>query len=160
MNGRTNRYLQAVSGKKSGAIVGGSWDRRVPREDFTGKMVYRSCVQHWQLGNPWEETEIVQLYVDRLENGIPCRFTSKEELLQRYHELDRIYEQIVTDGRLSTDRASLMKVSFLRDGTLAWGPDGRHRICMALVAGHKRMPARVGFVHPQAIELLERAKSP
>ncbi|WP_155999258.1 hypothetical protein [Thioalkalivibrio sp. ALJ16] len=152
--------LGLISGRSGAAIIGGDWDLKVPRVTFVQKDVYKACYQRWIEGREWGETEIYRKYVRQLERGIPCRFGSVKDLEERYAELDRIYDEVLVSGALDVSENSLVKIHFLRDGTCAWGPDGRHRICMALLAGHEYIPAKVGFVHPLACGEFEAARLP
>jgi len=135
------------------AIVGGDWDLDyVTYVTFKELDLYKSCYEHWVMGKPWSQTSLYHEYVEKLEKGIPNRFSSLEELQDRYETLDRIYQEINEKQTLSTHPDDLIKISIDRNGNLIWGPNGRHRICMALCAGLKSMPGRVGFVHASAVD--------
>jgi len=135
------------------AIVGGDWDLKyVTYVTFKELDLYKSCYAHWVKGKPWSQTNLYNEYVEKLEKGIPNRFSSLEDLKNRYETLDRIYEEIKVKQTISTLPEDLIKISIDRKGNLIWGPDGRHRICMALCAGLKSIPVRVGFVHTAAVD--------
>jgi hypothetical protein len=146
------RRLRLETGRSGGVVVGGHWDREVQYLDFSKKLVYRACQARWVEGRPWEETELFQIYRGRLERGERCRFASYRELVDRYRALDAIYAQVRREGRLSDLPEHLVRISIVRDGRLLWGPNGRHRVSIALVAGLPTMPASVGFVHTQAVD--------
>ena len=145
--------LKRKTGFDGGALVGGDWDDRLTSPvSFTSREPFQSCNDHWVRGRPWNETAIYQKYVSRLQNGPPCRFASLDELWSRYQELYDIFHEAKQKGSLSTRRKDLIKVSIARDGRLIWGPDGRHRICIAICAGLNQIPASVGFIHIEALE--------
>ncbi len=66
--------------------------------------------------------------------------------------MDEIFENVRRTGKLSTRKKDLIRISFARDGSLFWGPNGRHRLAIAIFAGVKRMPAKPLYVHPHAKE--------
>jgi len=145
-------HLLRRTGHPGGVVVGGDWDRTVARyEDFTEKVVYRSCHARWVEGRDWEDTPLVQVYLERLATGVPCRFPTVEHLRQRYAALDRIFAEATEQRRLSSRHEDLVRISVTRDHGLLWGPDGRHRVSIALIAGLTTIPARVGFIHPHAL---------
>jgi hypothetical protein len=146
------RRLRNETGRRGGVVVGGRWDLEVQYLDFSEKLVYQACRARWVEGRAWEETELIQIYLDRLERGERCRFASHGDLVDRYRALDGIYAQVRREGRLSERPEHLVAISVVRDGRLLWGPNGRHRVAIALLAGLPTMPASVGFVHRQAID--------
>jgi hypothetical protein len=154
-DGPVLRRLFAQSGYSSGVVVDGDWDLYVQYHDFAQKLVYEACRMRWVAGRPWEDTELFQIYQGRLERGEPCRFATYDALVERYRTLDTIYEQVVREGRLREEPEHLVKISVVRDGRLIWGPNGRHRVSIALIAGLHTMPARVGYVHMRAVELFQ-----
>jgi len=153
--GWKNLYLK--SGYSGGAVVGGDWDKKyITYLDLKEEEVYKSCYNHWVNGVPWEETSIYKGYVHMLESGIPNRFSSLEELSNRYRKLDKIFSSVKTSQKLSNKPEDMIRISIARDGTLIWGPDGRHRICMALCAGLEKIPVKIGYIHIDAIEQFQK----
>jgi hypothetical protein len=157
---KLKRHLVRTTGHQSGVVAGGDWDVELAEyRDFRTKLVYRSCHAHWVDGVPWEETEIVRIYLDQLAKGEPCPFDDVAGLMRRYRRLDRIYEDVVRRRRLSHRYEDLVKISIARDHSLLWGPDGRHRVTIALIAGLPTIPARVGYVHPLALPYFQTLRT-
>ena len=147
LTSRLARRIRDRSGVRYGALVDGTWDREVEYFDFAKTVLYESCYARWTEGARWCDTPLYQGYLQQLERGGPCRFGSVEELEDRYRALDALFEEIRRQGRMSTAPEHLVVVNFASDGTLIWGPNGRHRIAIARIAGLPMMPAGVGFVH-------------
>lgn len=157
---RLKRHLVRTTGHQSGVVAGGDWDVDLAEyRDFQTKLVYRSCHAHWVDGVPWEETEIVRTYLDQLAKGEPCPFVDADALMRRYARLDRIFDDVTQRRRLSRRYEDLVKISIARDHTLLWGPDGRHRVTIALIAGLPSIPARVGYVHPSALPYFQTLRT-
>ena len=155
------RQLVRTTGHEGGVIVDGDWDlERVTSREFTTTPVYRSCHAHWVEGVPWEETESVRMDLDRLADGTCHDFDGVEQLIARHDRLDRIFEEVVERWGLSRRYEDLVRISIARDHTLLWGPDGGHRIAMALIANLTRIPARVGYIHNQALPYFQTLRTP
>ena len=152
------RNLVRQTGFKGGTFADGNWDTQ-GLETWESDEDGHSCFKRWVLGDRWEETEEFMGYVDKLENGVPNRFADRAALLNRYRNLDAIFGSVIRGGRMSEAIDDLVRVSVGRDGVLAWGPDGRHRICIARIAGLERMPVRVGFVHVGALDAFEEIRT-
>lgn len=153
--------LRVRTGFNGGALVAGEWDiTSVEHVAFTSMDPFISCHDHWIRGKRWEETPLFDDYRRRLKRGESCRFASPEKLQERYDRLDDIFHTVVTRGEMSTEREDLVKISVARDGSLIWGPDGRHRVCIAICAGIERMPALTGFVHAEAIDVFQSLRAP
>lgn len=147
-------HLIKSTGYEEATVYGGNWDKDyITYLDFTKQEVFKSCYQHWVKGIPWDKTPIYMDYVTLIESGVPNRFKSLEDLSQRYQELDKIFAMVKKNKALSDDPDHLIRISMARDGTLIWGPNGRHRICMAICADIKTIPAKVGYVHSEAVDI-------
>lgn len=144
--------LRAQHGVGHGGVVGGDWEHEIEDVDPTQTTVYQSCVLRWRQGYAWRDTPVYQAYVARIESGALQRYGPEQGLLERYQRLDDIYAQVLRAGALSAEPAQLIRVNVTRSGRLVYGPDGRHRFVIALLAGLDTIPARVGFVHPEALE--------
>ncbi|WP_147270441.1 hypothetical protein [Halomonas sp. DQ26W] len=154
------KELRRRTGFNGGALLGGDWDiENIHYMEFTKLDPYLSCYEHWVEGKSWSQTSLYQFYVEKLGRGEPCRFSSSSALCERYENLDSIFLEVLKDKCMSTKKKDLVKVSVARDASLIWGPDGRHRICMAICAGLEKMPAMLGFVHFDAINQLNKLRS-
>lgn len=143
-------------------VVGGNWDSELPLTDFSSHPVYISCHMRWVQGADWEETPVYQDYLRKIHQGKPSHPKAQdvESLRERYRQLDVVYRTVVAERAMSTRAEDLVRISMARDGRLFWGPDGRHRIVMAKIAGLAAIPARAGFVHPDAIEQFQALRLP
>jgi hypothetical protein len=147
-------------GQTRGIIAGGDWDRDLVYFDLRAAGIYRSCAMRWKEGRPWRDTPAYQSYLGKIEVGSPHHDAPTVAALDaRYAALDRIYTQIVTDGAFSEDYEDLVTVTINRKGELFWGPNGRHRVCIALVLGMEQMPMRLGLVHDKALERFQSLRS-
>jgi hypothetical protein len=143
--------LRKATGVRSG-IIGGDWDVEVPILTVEDTDVFRSCVLRWQHGRRWQDTPMYLDYLRRIEQRKIERFASERELLDRYQQLDDIFHWAREHGRLSDAPSHLLRINVGRDGRLIYGPDGRHRLAIALLAEVEVVPASVRFVHVDAID--------
>lgn len=157
MEVETAKSFEFLTGYSSGAVVRYDWDKAKDVEylNFQNLDLYKSCKLRWIHGYRWEETELYQYYVECLTKEIPCRFNTINELEERYRKLDQIFEEVNSTRKMSEKYCDLVKISLAKDGRLIWGPDGRHRVCIALLAGIESMPARVGFIHFKSLEYFQ-----
>lgn len=148
--------LRRRTGFNGGALLGGNWDvEDIYYMKFTEVDPYLSCHERWVNGKSWSQTTLYQFYIEKLDRGEPCRFSSIEALHERYEKLDGVFFEVLRNKSMSSKKKDLIKVSIARDASLIWGPDGRHRVCMAICAGLEKMPAMLGFVHCDAIGCLK-----
>lgn len=151
------KKLTKKTGCQEGVILGGNWDLneveylKIKETDY-----FQSCLNHWHNGLFWEGTPYFKQYLKKINSGIPCRFKNISELENRYLYLDHIYDQIKQTGKMSLHSKDLIIINISRDGSLIWGPDGKHRICIALCLGLKKIPARIGFIHSEAVEQFQQ----
>ncbi len=137
-------------------VLGGNWDiENVHYMEFTKEDPYLSCHEHWVEGKDWSQTPLYQYYVEKLGRGESCRFSSVKALRGRYEKLDIIFSEVMASKCMSSKKKDLVRVSVARNSKLIWGPDGRHRVCIAICAGLEKMPAMLGFVHCDAINYLK-----
>lgn len=154
------RDFQLEYGGTRALVAGGDWDRELKPMDVRALGVFRSCHAHWVEGVPWAETPVYISYLRKIEKGQPhpdC--PTPEALVARYAALDAIYATVRDTGRMSELTEDLVTISLDREGRPYWGPNGRHRVCIGLILGVARMPARVGIVHEHALEVYQRLRS-
>lgn len=145
------------TGCQEGVILGGNWDlNEVEYLNIKDSDYFQSCYSHWCDGLPWEETPYYKSYQKKIDSKVPCRFNNISELKNRYSYLDHIYEQIKNSSKMSLNSKDLIIINFGRDGSLIWGPDGKHRICIALCLGLRKIPARIGFIHSESVEQFQQ----
>lgn len=154
------RAFQRQHGGGRALVAGGDWDFALKRLDPRALGVYRSCHAHWVEGVPWHETPVYISYLRKIEKGQPHPDCPTLEALQaRYAALDAVFAEVRDTGRMSERAEDLVTISLDRQGRPYWGPNGRHRVCIALVLGLRRMPARVGIVHEDALDIYQTLRS-
>lgn len=118
------------------------------------------CIKRWKLGMPWEDTGALDFYKDK---GLDL-----ERITRRHEILDSIFKKVKRDRKL-TPKSQLRRINFREKGGIRIniGPsgepvfvdDGTHRLAMALVAEIPVVPAQLGIVHINALNLLEEYRS-
>jgi len=144
----------------SGRVVDGDWCDRVSPLEHNFKV--QCAHKHWANGLDWEATGVFELLEAVIaENGQADGCRTRDELVARHAELDRIFEVVRQEGRLrTTDELSKVPkgeaggvyVHLGRNGRLIFGGGGHHRLVMARVLGIDLIPAQIGCVHPSAVE--------
>lgn len=91
------RFVGIPRFKRAGNVTDGDWD--IPRMEFTETDVYEGFEAHFERGVPWTETEFFRRALSDIERG-RARWgcTSRDDLLARCRQLDRLYETIERDG--------------------------------------------------------------
>lgn len=154
------RAFHRAMGGARGLVAGGDWDRALTPLDPRALGVYLSCHARWVEGADWAETPVYRSYLRKIEKGQPhpdC--PDLPALKARYAALDAVFARVRDTGALSEAAADLVTISLDRQGRPYWGPNGRHRVCIALVLGLARMSARVGIVHEAALDTWQALRS-
>lgn len=147
-----------------GEVRSGEWDRS--SEPLASLPKYRSVVDRFERGVPWEETDIYQEAIERIQAGEPhwngCRTVDAVE--RRTEHVDRLYETIREEGfksqaelRGADVRSTLLSgrfdrsktdvtVAIGRDGTILF-VDGNHRLAIAHTLDLLEIPVRVVVRH-------------
>lgn len=150
--------------KHVGEVRGGDWD--CSNRTLEDGSKYRSVVDRFEHGTPWEETDIYQAALERIENGGThwngCR--TVDDLKRRVDHVERLYETIRESGFKSQSeihgksvRSILLSGSFDRSKTdiaVAIGRDGEilfidgnHRLAIAHILKLDEIPVRVVVRH-------------
>jgi hypothetical protein len=149
--------------KNSGKVMAANWSPILRPLESVPKI--KACINHWQYGLSWEDAGAYQHASERIEKkGNADWCTNMDQVVDRYEELDRIFENVRLSGKLSPRRNG----NRLIDGILihidsAGRPiagGGWHRFSMALVLNMDWFPAQVGLVHPQSIPKLKQFREP
>ncbi|MGR3493762.1 hypothetical protein [Citreimonas sp.] len=153
--------LPRLGRQKSGMVLGGDWDKS--RNDMTNNTKLVSCRMRWIDGADWDETPIVRQMVEQIGRGLaPDGCRSREDVLARYRQLDRIFEETRARGRLldmdelpdfhyrRAHGATLVHIA--RDGTCLRSGGGAHRFAIAHILDLAEMPAQLGVIHPEALK--------
>ena len=164
MTVRQRTWVRRCTGADGPAIIGGDWDRKqdgISYSRFTEKLKFKSCYMHWVEGVRWEETPYFRKYVRQMaEKGkVVAGHTTVSGLQERYRTLDAVFERIRRDGAMSTRPEHLITIHVARDGRLIFGPNGKHRLAIALILDLPHIPARLGFVHPGGLGRLRELRA-
>ncbi len=143
----------------------GTPSRMIPLESFG---FYQACVARFTGGADWRATAWYRWLGERIAAGERIRrYETLEAVESQLGLLDRMYEDILRDGyqsmllRQAADKSRLPRwmrrppewdepvVNLGRGGRIAI-EDGRHRLCIARVAGAPRVRVRVSAFHPDA----------
>lgn len=128
----------------AGEVLPGDWDRRTIELDRLP--LYRSVVQRYRDGRPWEETDAFHEAARLFERGAVAKRQGGSRTaaaLLRYYEtqVDGIYDDLRVNGFRVRD---IPHVHIGRDGRILFGEQGVQRLAMAKVSGTRRVPC---FVH-------------
>jgi hypothetical protein len=143
----------------------GAPSRMVPIEQFG---FYEACLARFRSGASWSETGWYRWLIGRIEAGERVRrYESLDVVQARLAFLDRMYADIAQEGyrsaraRQDDGPGGLPRwlrrppewdepvVNLGREGRIAI-EDGRHRLCLARIAGAPRVRVRVGAIHPDS----------
>lgn len=123
----------------------------------------KCCVEHWVNGVPWEHTGIYD-YMEMLllKKGSVDGCKNMNDVIERYKNLDALFEEVKKEGRLKT-RTEINPKAYREHGGILihigpngkpyFGMGGAHRFAIAQILGIV-MPAQLGIIHKSAIPLL------
>ena len=128
------------------------------------------ALAHWRDGIPWEETGAYSYMLEQIRRrGRQDGCHSIVDVERRYQRLDELFETVLHEGRLRT-RSELDSTARGEDGGIlihigphgatAIGDSGKHRMTIAKLLRLSLVPARLGFVHRDALRLLPRFRDP
>lgn len=143
----------------TGRVIGGDWDKQAKtiwkcRKFAIAKRKYMKAIS-------WEEAGAYKRMLREIERrpGVDGCYTTSD-IVGRYQQLDMIFEQMKSDGRLRT-RQEILDSNFReyggifihigRKGEPIFGDGGVHRLVMAQHLGFSTIPCQLGVVHPDAI---------
>lgn len=136
-------------------IVGGDWDI-VRRRPFVETAKYRSMVQHFVEGLPWEQTDLfTDAYTRRMaKDGHIGGIRTMDGLAIHYRKrFDPMFDVLKREGFSLADAKGkphpLPTILIGRSGELFIGNQGNHRMAMAKVIGLDRIAGRIVCRHSQ-----------
>ena len=156
---------QKVFGEKAQnlcGVRGGDWDLGVT--PITTSIKYRSVVEHFERGIPWDATEIFgTVYVRRLKReGRVLGCSTMSELIRRYEtQIDALFHDMKDNGFViildkQGQAIDLPHVHIGREGDVLYGTRGNHRLAIAHVLGLEYIPCQVRTRHESWQRLRER----
>lgn len=144
---------------ETGRVLDGEWDRN--RQPLSANLKFRACESRWVYGLPWSETGVYEYMMDQIsKRGLTDGCLTLSDVVARYERLDRIYEQVASEGRLLSSR-ELGRRGFRGQGeiyvhvgrgpSLLFGLGGIHRFALSRILGLDCIPVQVGVVHRDAV---------
>ncbi len=158
----------------TGKVTDGPWDQN--QTTISAQSVnYSWFREHFHEGVPWNETARYDTYIQRIKNGHKKRYVTVNEFETKLDSYDKMYREFkqgnyLTQSELAKRREdglpgdggralfpsltdhTLMRheiaVNIGRNGTLLRN-DGRHRLCLALLAEVEEIPVRVVVRHTE-----------
>ena len=147
---------------RSGSVL----DRWPPGElvPFDEHVHVRFALAHWRDGVSWEQTGAFEYMLEQISRrGRQDGCHDLADVKRRYERLDELYETARREGRLRTrteldpgarDEDGGIVVHIGPGGETAIGDSGKHRMTIAKLLGLSVVPARIGYVHRDALPLL------
>ncbi len=144
----------------SGKVRGGDWDlSTIPLKDSDK---FESCEMHFVGGVPWEQTPIFDRHYRVIaERGASDGCRSRQDLLHRYSQLDKLFESVQRTGRLllrcevdsyfRREHGGIF-VHINRKGQPLRSGGGEHRFSIARILNLPEIPVQSGVIHAQAVE--------
>ncbi|UWG50007.1 ParB-like nuclease domain containing protein [Halalkaliarchaeum sp. AArc-CO] len=143
-----------------GKIVGGDWDRH--KREWENHDLFRSLRSVYEHGEDWENTEFIQLCLNRIERGYKTYgYSTKDGFLEnRTDYIDFLYQDIKENGYKTQDEARddhrnedifhEVTVNIGRHGELIFNNEsGQHRLCLAKILDVSKIPLLVIVRHEQ-----------
>ncbi|WP_370045247.1 MULTISPECIES: hypothetical protein [Salipiger] len=147
--------------RQSGMVVAGDWD--LSRTTFGGNVKVVSCRMRYLDGVDWEQTPLFDSLMGKIAAGErPDECASRDDILNRYESLDRVFEETRRRGRLLT-KAELpdffrrehggILIHIDRNGApLRAASGGIHRLAIAQILELPEIPVQIGAVHRDAVK--------
>ncbi len=142
-----------------GTVVGGDWDLNTA--PLLQDPRFSAAVAHWRDGIPWASTGIYDHVLQTIAKyghhyGPGRNWTSHDDVVRRYQDLDEIFGHVNQQGRFKT-QAELSRLHFREAGGVLFHIDrelnpvfggwGAHRLAIAITTDLPVIPAWVGVVH-------------
>jgi hypothetical protein len=155
-------YLQSNNSRgKSGLVRSGDWDLE-PLKTIENIPRYKFCKMHWVDNIPWKETGVYDYMLAEIERkGSVDGCLDLEDLMSRYERLDSLFYHLKETRQFKTQK-ELHPSNFNEEGGVLFhiGRDnqpifaagGMHRFSIAKILKLERIPAQLGFLHPDALE--------
>ncbi len=157
------RDSQRILARPKTRALAGDWDQTIDRKVFwcsvyepasddvcgmvplDNYVFYQSLQAHFVDGASWQTTSWYQWMVERQRNNPIRRYSTGEEVAERLDFLDKLHAAF-SSGLYQDDPVDRPVINIGRDGRMAV-EDGRHRLCVARVAGLKEFFVDVNVVH-------------
>ena len=143
--------------------LAGDWDQTIEQEVFwcsvyepagenvcgmvplSNYVFYRSLEAHFNDGEPWQATRWYCWMIGQQQSNPIRRYRTPDEVAERLDFLDKLHSDFKS-GLYRDDPVDRPIINIGRDGRMAV-EDGRHRLCVARVAGLNEFLVDVNVVH-------------
>lgn len=153
-------------GRDSGRVVASDWDQDIQPLLEIPKVAY--AIRKWTTDSTWEEVGAYD-YMMRMisKHGRYDGCSTREDVLERYQNLDRIFEMVSERKAISPTTEYLeggfgevggMIFHVDRNGAPLFGLAGHHRLAMALALDIFYVPAVIGVVHPNGLSAISHLR--
>ena len=131
--------------------------------------IIKKCLEHWVDGKTWEETGLIDDMMEMITTyGSYDGCSSREEVVDRYRKLDKLYDRTKVLGRLKS-KEELDEDSFREEGgilmhigpkgELFFGGNGNHRMAIALALRLEIIPVQLGGVYVLSFSHLKKLRA-
>lgn len=139
-------------------VRAGKWDRQLKKISELEK--HKAVKQRFQNGKTWEETGIYDHILGEIEKkGKYDGCKNKNDIVERYQEIDELYESISQEGFKEDSGLDQVCVNIGRDGEIIFNGNGHHRLSIAKILGIDQIPVRVLIRHAKWQKLREHIVS-
>lgn len=114
----------------------------VPMRNY---VFYQSLKAHFIDGEPWQDTRWYRWIIDQQQYNPVRRYRNKNEVAERLSFLDGLYSDF-SSGMYRDDPVDRPVINIGRNKRMAI-EDGRHRLCIARLAGLRVFLVNVNVVH-------------
>ena len=118
----------------------------VPMHNY---VFYRSLQAHFDDGEPWQNTRWYRWMIDQQKDNPIRRYRTPDEVAERLDFLDKLHSDF-RSGIYRDDPVDRPIVNIGRQARMAV-EDGRHRLCVARVAGLSKFTVDVNVVHADVV---------
>jgi hypothetical protein len=118
------------------------------------------CIDHWVNNVAWEHTGVYEFYEARGHPNI-------DEIVQRYRNLDKIFNTVRSEGRLRSAQelnpcnfreTNGVRINIGPSGQLLHYDVGTHRLAIAMILGIRLIPAQLGAVFAGSLHQLQKLR--
>lgn len=125
----------------------------------------QNCIAHWVDGLPWEDTgeyERMEKLIKTSKTGVSHGCKTRDDIIERCRNLDRIFEQAKKDKRLRSQKeiepeyywgAKEILIHIGPGGEILKGGEGMHRFAISYIL-EIPFPAHISFIHVSALPYL------
>ena len=147
-----------------GRVIGGDWDKH--KREWESHDLFRSLKSVYEEDEQWEDTDFIQLCLNRIERGYDSYgYSTKDDFLEnRTAYIDHLYNDMKENGYKTQEEAEddhrnkdilhEVTVNIGRHGELIYNNEtGQHRLSLAKILDIQKIPMLVVVRHKQWQEI-------